>query len=181
MTAPHRRFLVAALLLLPSLTPAQDDYLTRTSPLAMATWRYQDGYVKVVYGQPRRRGREIFGTLVPYGKVWRTGANESTEITLTKNVRVAGKPLAAGTYSLYSIPERDAWTLIFNKDLGMWGSYNYNEKMDALRVEVPTRIQGNLIEEFTIRFETRNQLADLVLMWDHIVIRVPMEMETITN
>ncbi len=181
MTAYPLRILVAALLAFPLLLSAQDEYRTRPSPVSMAAWRYQEGYVKVVYGQPRRRGREIFGVLVPYGKVWRTGANESTEITLTKDIKVNGKPLPSGTYSVLTIPEKERWTIIFNKDLGMWGAYNYNEKMDVLRVEVPTRSQGNLVEDFTIKFETRNQLADMLLMWEHVVIRVPMEMETVTN
>src|SRR5690349_22400199 len=109
---------------------AQDVPPARPSPTAIVSSRYKDTYVKITYCQPRKRGREIFGKLVPFGEVWRTGANEATEITLTKDLFVKGTLLPAGTYSVFTIPGKEFWTIIFNKDLGLWGSYNYNIKSD---------------------------------------------------
>jgi hypothetical protein len=89
--------------------------------------------------------------LIPYDKVWRTGANEATEITTTKDLTINDQPLKAGTYSFLSIPGKEKWTIIINSDLGMWGSYNYNQKMDVLRFEVPVELlRETVYEPFTI-------------------------------
>lgn len=139
----------------------------RSSPLNMVTSRYKDTYLKITYSQPHKRGREIFGKVVPYGEVWRTGANEATEITITRNILIDGDTLQAGTYSLFAIPEPDKWTIIFNKDLGLWGAYNYNPDSDVLRLEVPTKeIDGQVYEPFTIAVIPRNDKADISMMWD---------------
>src|SRR6478609_8610578 len=114
---------------------AQEALPPRSSPLSVISMRYKDAYVKIVYSQPHKRGREIFGKLVPYGEVWRTGANEATEITLTRDLFINGTLLPAGTYSLFTIPANDKWTIIINKDLGLWGAYNYNIKQDVLRFD----------------------------------------------
>src|SRR6516164_3013766 len=92
----------------------------RTSLMAVASILYKDSYFKIVYSQPQKRGREIFGKLVPFGQVWRTGANEATELTATADINVNGVLLKAGTYSLFSIPEKDKWTIVINRDLGQW-------------------------------------------------------------
>ena len=86
---------------------SQETFKARSSPLAITTMRFKDAYVKIVYSQPQKRNREIFGELVPYGQVWRTGANEATEITLTKDMMVNDKILKAGTYSIFTIPHAD--------------------------------------------------------------------------
>jgi hypothetical protein len=137
--------------------------------------RYKDAYVKLTYSQPHKRGRKVFGELVPYRQVWRTGANDATEITATKDIRVNDQLLKAGTYSVFSIPDTDKWTIIFNSDLGLWGSYNYNEKLDVLRFEVPVQKLSNVIyEAFTLQFDQKNETADLLLMWDDVKIAVPL-------
>jgi hypothetical protein len=81
--------------------------------------------VKVTYGQPSKKGRVIFGDLVPYGEVWRTGANEATEITFSSDVVISGKTIKAGTYTLFTIPQKNTWTIILNSELKQWGSYGY--------------------------------------------------------
>ena len=154
---------------------AQDTFKPRPSPTAIANARYKDTYVKITYGQPYKRGREIFGSLVPYGKVWRTGANEATELTLTKDIRINGTSLKAGTYSLFTIPEKEKWTIIINSDLGLWGAYNYNEKMDVMRFQVPVVLNDKFYEPFTIVFDQRNDLADLLLLWDTVKISIPVK------
>lgn len=154
---------------------AQEELKPRPSPLSVVTMKYHDSYVKVTYGRPHKKGRDIFGALVPYGNVWRTGANEATEITLTGNMLVAGKELEAGTYTLFSIPGKEKWTVIFNKEVGQWGAYNYNDKSDALRIEVPAQKEEKTIwEPFTIEFDQRNSTAEMLMMWDQTKVAIPM-------
>ena len=154
---------------------SQEAITPRPSPLAVVTMKYNDDYVKITYSQPHKRGREIFGGLVPYGKVWRTGANEATEITLTSDMLVKNDTLPAGTYSIFSIPNQDVWTIIFNKNLGQWGAYNYLESADVLRVEVPaSKIEDVTWEPFTMAFEQKNDKADLTLTWDQTQVAVPL-------
>jgi Protein of unknown function (DUF2911) len=154
---------------------AQEIPPTRPSPTAIAAVRYKDTYVKITYCQPRKRGREIFGKLVPFGDVWRTGANEATEITLTKDLFIKGTLLLAGTYSLFTIPGKESWTIILNKDVGQWGAYNYNIKLDVLRMDVPAQQTDTVFESFTIQFDHRNSVADLLLQWDKTKIIIPIQ------
>lgn len=154
---------------------AQEAAPERLSPASLATLRYKDTYVKVTYSQPRKRGREIFGGLVPYGQVWRTGANEATEITLTKDIFINGLMITAGTYSIFTIPDKEKWVVILNKELGLWGSYNYNYKNDLLRFEVLAQYDPAATEAFTIKFDQRNNMADLLLLWDKTRISIPVQ------
>lgn len=147
----------------------------RTSPLSITTSRYKSTYVKIVYSQPHKKGRDIFGKLVPYGEVWRTGANEATEITLTGDILVNGKELKAGTYSIFTIPNQSTWTVIFNSDLGLWGSYNYNPKKDVLRIDVPVLSTEETAEAFIIGIDPRNNQADLFFHWDKTKVVVPVQ------
>lgn len=160
-----------------TVSDAQDAIIPRPSPLAIVTARYKECYFKLTYSQPHKKGREIFGKLVPYGKVWRTGANEATELTITKNIQVNGTLLKAGTYSLFTIPNEDEWTVIINSDVGLWGSYNYNESRDVMRFKVPTgKIAENIVyEAFTIQLEQRNDVADLLILWDKTRISIPIK------
>lgn len=146
----------------------------RQSPMAMATARVGDAYLKIVYGSPRMRARTIFGGLVPYGQIWRTGANETTEITVTAPVVFGGSRLAAGTYSVFSVPGPDAWEVVLNDGLGQWGAYEYDDSLDVLRVTVPVEDAGATHEAFTIRFDEAEDGADLVMMWENTLIRVPI-------
>lgn len=148
----------------------------KPSPLSLIRMKYKDAYVKITYSQPHKRGREIFGKLIPYGTVWRTGANEATEITTTKDILVQDKVLKAGTYSIFTIPEKDKWTVIINSDVGLWGSYNYNQKLDVMRVEAPVeRLKNIVYEPFTIQFDQKNELAELVMLWDDSKVVVPIK------
>lgn len=146
----------------------------RVSPLSVVTSRYKDTYLKIVYSQPHKNDRELFGSLVPYGKVWRTGANEATEITVTRDIKVNDKDLKAGTYSLFTIPDEGKWTIIFNLDQGLWGSYNYNELRDVFRFEVPVTETDRLYEAFTIAIDSKNEAADISLMWGNTKVSFPI-------
>jgi hypothetical protein len=164
---------IACLLL--GLTTAQAQEWTRSSPLALATVRYKDTYVKITYSRPQKRGRQIFGKLVPYGEVWRTGANEATEITTTRELIINGKLLPAGTYSLFTIPHPSYWTIIINKDLGLWGAYNYNPAADVFRFDVSVQQTDAPVEAFTIEFDQKANTAVLSLMWDDIKVNIPIQ------
>ncbi len=157
---------------------AQEILKPRTSPLAVASIRYKEAYLKIVYSQPQKHGREIFGKLIPFGVVWRTGANEATEITVTQDLLInTNLQLKAGTYSLFSIPDKEKWTVIFNRDLGQWGAYNYNQKMDALRFEVPVKsVPENVVyEPFTIRIDQKTDNAEIFLLWDKTQVSFPIQ------
>lgn len=157
-------------------TYAQEAIKARKSPLAIVTMKYENTYVKVTYSQPHKRARKIFGELVKYGEVWRTGANEATEITLTRDLVIQNDTLSAGTYSLFTIPNKNEWIIIFNKQLGQWGAYNYHEPSDILRINVPTQeIKDITYEPFTIMFEQKNEVAEMWLMWDNIKVAIPIQ------
>ncbi len=163
------------LLLISSVAHAQENFKTRPSPLAVTSMRYKDAYVKIVYSQPQTRGREVFGKLVPYGQVWRLGANEATEITLTHDLLINAVLLKAGTYSMFAVPNADRWTIIINKDLGTWGAYNYNQKLDVLRFDVPVNGNGVASEAFTMTFDQKNELANLLITWDKTRLEIPFK------
>lgn len=129
-------------------------------------------YVKVAYGQPSKRGRVIFGELVPFGQVWRTGANQATEITFEKNGTFGGKPVKKGTYTLFTIPTEKNWTIILNSQLNQFGSFEYEQYKDknVLEVKAPVRKAKSEVEKFTILpGETV-----LILEWDNSSVSVPM-------
>ncbi len=163
------------LLLFPLAAFAQEPVKPRPSPVAIAAARYKDTYIKIVYGQPQKKGREIFGQLVPFDQVWRTGANEATEVQITRDIRINNLDLKAGNYSLFTIPGKDKWTIIFNSDLGLWGAYNYNIKSDVLRFEVPVLTIAEPLETFTIQIEQKNDKADLIMTWDKTKVTIPMQ------
>ena len=153
----------------------QETIKQRPSPLSITAVKYKDCYLKITYSQPHKRGREVFGKLVPYGVVWRTGANEATEMTITKDIELNGRVLAAGTYSVFTIPEKEKWTLIINSELGLWGAYNYNPKLDIVRYEVPVERNTTTYEAFTIMIRQINEVATLEFLWDDIRVSVPIK------
>lgn len=130
--------------------------------------------VRVTYSRPAKNGREVFGKLVPYDKVWRTGANENTEIKLYQDLMFGDKKLTAGTYSLFSIPGANEWTIIFSSDLDYWGSFKYKESSDVLRVKGKPSTGDKEVEAFTIQFESKGKNSGVMRMaWDKTVVEVP--------
>lgn len=115
---------------------AQEDKAKRPSPPATASGTINGKSVTIHYGQPSVKGREIFGKLVPYGEVWRAGANEATTIEFPKDVSIEGKTLPAGKYGFFTIPNASEWMIIFNKVPNQWGAFKYDAAQDALRVMV---------------------------------------------
>jgi hypothetical protein len=158
-----------------SETIAQEALKPRPSPLEMVTMKYEDTYIKITYCRPHKRGRNIFGDLLPYGEVWRTGANEATEITVTGAIKLGGQQIRPGTYTLFTIPNKQEWTVILNSELGQWGAYNYNSNLDVVRFEAPVSTTEEVYEPFTIEFEQKAQSAELVMMWDRTKVTIPIE------
>ncbi len=134
--------------------------------------------VSVFYNQPSKKGRDIFGGLVPYGEVWRTGANEATTFTTNQDLSLAGKTLPAGEYTLWTIPEQDQWTVIFNGKQYGWGvgfdgKASRDPEADVLQVQVPVEQLSEVVERFTITLEESPQTA-LTMAWDQTRIVVPV-------
>jgi hypothetical protein len=133
--------------------------------------------VRVTYSRPAKKEREVFGTkIVPYGEVWRLGANESAEIKFYQDVTIQGKKVKAGTYSLFAIPTATEWTIILNKDLDFWGSYSYNKDNDVLRVSVPTKKTDEVVENFSIQCVkgSNDKETTMKMAWDMTLVEVPI-------
>ncbi|WP_080056599.1 DUF2911 domain-containing protein [Spirosoma aerolatum] len=134
-------------------------------------------YARVTYSRPAKNGRDVFGKLIPYGKVWRVGANEATEIKFFTDATIQGKKLKAGVYSLYTIPNETEWTIILNSDLDQWGAYSYKPELDVLRVTAPVKKTENVVENFTIQFKKAKDTPTesvMMLAWDNVLIEVPV-------
>jgi len=133
--------------------------------------------ITITYHRPEVGGREIWSKTVPYGKVWRAGANENTTITFSDDVRVEGKPLAAGTYGLHTIPDRDQWTIIFSKNSTSWGSFSYDEKEDALRVSAKPQA-ADFREALTYTFEeVKPDSTAATLRWEKLAVPVHISVD----
>ena len=144
--------------------------IPRVSQRASVTQRIGLTDVTITYHRPAVGGREIWGKTVPYGKVWRAGANENTTITFTDEVTVEGKPLGAGTYGLHTIPGKDQWAIIFSKNSTSWGSFSYDEKEDALRVIVKPHA-AEAFEQLTYTFEdVKPESAVATLRWEKLAV-----------
>ena len=129
---------------------------------------------RVIYSRPIRGGRNIFGGLVEYGKLWRLGANEATEIEFFKPVRINGRRIHKGRYTLYAIANETSWTIIVNKDTDTWGHFKYDIKKDVVRVDVPVQKTGELIESMAMAFEKTTTSIQLVIAWENIKVAVPI-------
>jgi hypothetical protein len=130
--------------------------------------------MRVLYSRPQKAGRTVFGELVEYGKVWRMGANEATEFEVYQNIKIGGKKIQKGRYTLYAIAEADKWTVIVNKDTDTWGSFKYDAKKDVLRTEVPVQKTTETVESLSMIFEKTFTGANLVVAWDNVRVAIPM-------
>jgi hypothetical protein len=137
----------------------------KASPAAKATGKAGNANITITYSQPSVKGRVVFGDLVPYGKVWRTGANEATIFETDSDITVEGKKLPLGKYALFTIPGEKGWTIIFNKTWNQWGSFKYKEDDDVLKVEVKSQA-APMTEMMT--FEIAN--SKVKLMWEKTAV-----------
>jgi hypothetical protein len=181
MNKPLRLVLLALLLLVGGYFAYryfQLQYTKQFSPEATAEFDQNGLHVKVDYCQPAKKGRLIFGTvqekaLVPYGKVWRTGANEATLLTVEPDVTLAGKPLPAGRYTLWTIPGPGQWQVVINNETGQWGT-EYDPSRDRFRVPVPAATHSDTTQLFTMSFRPTDGGADLLLRWDTREVTIPI-------
>jgi Protein of unknown function (DUF2911) len=149
------------------IATAQQDKSKRPSPAEQAQCKFSDGKtITVDYSSPRAKGRKIFGDLVPYGQVWRTGANEATTFVTTAALTVEGKDVPAGSYTIFTVPEKDKWTLIINKHTGEWGiPYKY-ESEELARAPMSVSSAGSPVENFTISFDQSGSSCTLKMSWE---------------
>ena len=166
-------FVAVMVLILAAGLVAQEPPKQPASPPGTATFSFADGKtVTIDYSRPSMRGRKIFGGLVPYDQVWRTGANSATSLKTNVNLTIGGASVPAGSYTLYSIPSEKGWKLIINKETGQWGT-EYNEKDDLARVDMKVSKGAEPVEQFTIGFDqTGNSSAVLKLVWADTIAKV---------
>ena len=173
------RIVLVILAVLASIAVFIRFYYTKTfSPSTTAEFDKSGLRVTVDYCQPSKKGRMIFGeesekALVPYGKWWRTGANEATVIKFSKDVNFGGKALKAGTYTLFTIPQKDNWSVIINEEVGQWG-LSYDEKKNVLSVPAPASQVSDSAEQFKIDFAEQTGGTDMILHWDTTQVTVPI-------
>lgn len=153
--------------------------LPRVSPKATVTQSLGYTDVTIAYSRPGVKGRAVWGALVPYGAPWRTGANEATTFTSTGDLKVNGQVLPAGTYSFFTIPGKDEWTVVFNKEKDLWGSYEYKPEQDALKVKAKPR-PAEHAEWLSYGFENLTpNTGELVIRWEKLALPVTLETDAV--
>lgn len=158
----------------------ENIFSQRLSPKDSAKISLNDLDLKVEYNRPSKRDRDVFGALVPFDKVWRTGANEATTFETNQDLMIDGMVLRKGKYTIWTVPMKDTWKVMFNSKLYEWG---VNEKMepmwdpnyDALELEVPTQQIDETVEKFTIAFDNKTGNLKLTMAWDNTIIEVPLK------
>jgi hypothetical protein len=156
--------------------PPQGEAAPPASPRDTAETRIADARIYVDYGRPFMRGRTIMGGLVPYGQVWRTGANAATTLVTPRDLRIGATRVPAGTYTLYTLPGESAWQLIVNRQTGQWGT-EYDPAQDLARIPMRVERTSAPVEQFTIALQPGGGDAlDLVMTWENTRVSVPMEL-----
>jgi hypothetical protein len=154
---------------------AQQDKSKRPSPPEQATWDLGGGKsVTVDYSSPRAKGRKIYGELVPFGQVWRTGANEATLLTTPVDLKIGGTSVPAGKYTIFTVPNKDKWTLVISKKTGEWGTDYPGPSNDLARIDMKTSALPSPAENFTISFEKAVSGANLNIDWETTRASVPV-------
>jgi hypothetical protein len=179
MKPAHTLAITALLLCCASVSPGQTPpklEFPAASPAATVIQRVGLTDIEINYSRPGVKGRQIFGGLVPYGKIWRTGANVATKIKFSTPVKLNGTEIPAGAYELFTIPNPTEWTVIIHKDTSEWGAYTYDEKNDIARIKAVPIATPSVVETFAIGFsDLRNDSVTLYLTWEKT--RVPMKVE----
>ena len=157
-------------------SPMDMSYYPNGYPVSKIQDKPTDPLVaRVIYSRPQKNGRTIFGDLLEYGKVWRLGANEATEIEFYQNVKVNNIKIKKGRYTMYCIPYADKWTIIINKETDTWGSFKYDMKKDVARIDLPVQKQNDITEEFAMVFEKATTAgANLIIAWDNVRVSLPI-------
>lgn len=130
--------------------------------------------LRILYSRPQKKERKIFGELVEYGKIWRLGANEATELECFRELKMAGQKLKKGRYTVYAIPYEEKWTIIINRDTDTWGAFVYDSKKDVLRFDVPVEKTNEPVEVFTISTGKSGSGNRLSILWDDVKVEWPV-------
>lgn len=155
---------------------AQDFHMPKPSPTVTVDQGFSTSFIKLNYSRPSVKERVIFGHLVPYGKVWRTGANEATKITFGEDLILAGHPVKSGEYALYTIPGQKEWTIILNKGLSNWGTAGFDKKDDVLEFSVPVKYVKDIQQSFSIHIEDlTDNSCNIVLSWADVQVAIPVK------
>ncbi len=163
-------------------TPAPKLVFPDASPGASVKQRVGLTDIEVNYSRPSVKGRTVFGSLVPYGEVWRTGANTATKLTLSTDVKLGGTAIPAGTYELFTIPGKTEWTVIVHKNMSQWGAYRYDAKNDVARFPVTPMALNNAVESLTIGFsDLHNDSATLYISWEKTRVPVKLEVDLVAQ
>ena len=159
----------------PDRSPMDESYCPANYPLLKIQDKPSDPLLaRVIYSRPQVNGRVIFGDVIEYGKVWRLGANEATEIEFYQNVKMGETRIKKGRYTLYAIPNDDKWTLILNKETDTWGAFKYDSTKDVARMNAVIQKQAIISESFTIIFDKAGNGYELQFYWDNIKVVVPI-------
>ena len=172
-----KNLVTAVALLLIGFAGAQAQIVTpQPSPTATLSQTVGLTEVEIVYSRPGLRDRQAFGKLVPYGQIWRTGANASTKISFSDPVMLGGQEIPAGTYALYTIPGEKEWTVIVHKNLTLWGEGGYDQAEDLVRFTVPATKVTDKVETFTMDLNNLNDnQANISLVWENTKVDIPLE------
>ncbi len=158
----------------------ENIFESRLSPKDTVEFKLNDLKMKVFYNRPYKKGRDIFGGLVPYNQVWRTGANEATTFETNQPLEVNGLALPAGKYTLWTVPKDSTWSVMFNSKQYSWGvnaemKPMWDPNYDVLNVEVPTQKLDHTVEQFTIAFDNSTDNLSLTMAWDDVKVAVPLK------
>lgn len=168
---------VTCVLLFSVMAMAQQDKSKRPSPPATADVTLKGKKITIDYSRPSLKGRKVGQELAPYGKVWRTGANEATTLTTETDLNIGGTKVPAGKYTIYSLPSEGTWKLIISKQTGQWGT-EYHEEQDLARIDMKKSPLSQPVEQFTISFDKKNEsTAELNLDWENTRVSVTVKAE----
>jgi hypothetical protein len=164
------------------LPKASELVFPAASPLCSFKQRIGVADVEISYSRPGIKGRKIFGGLVPFGKVWRTGANQATKLTVSTPIKLNGHEVAPGTYAIFSIPDNDEWTIILNKELEPMGTSKYDEKLDVLRLTVKPSVLDHTVENMHIEIDPISDTsASLDILWEKTKVSIKIEVDFLDN
>jgi hypothetical protein len=156
-------------------SPMDMSYWPANYPILKMSGKAKDlPIARIIYGRPMKNGRVIFGGIIKYGEMWRLGANEATEIETFRTIKIAGKTLAKGRYTVYCLPTENKWTIIINKDNFCWGNFTYDLKKDLIRSEIDVEKNTESVEAFTMYFDDTKNGANLIFLWDDIKTSLPI-------
>lgn len=163
-------------------SPMDMSYWPANYPILKMNGKAKDQPIaRIIYGRPLKNGRSIFGGIIQYNEMWRLGANEATEIETFRTLKIAGKVLPKGRYTIYCLPTVNKWTIIINKDNFCWGNFTYDSKKDVIRTDIDVEKSTDAVEAFTIYFDDTKNGANMIFLWDDIKASLSLQLVDDTN